>query len=97
MDKTYNSGLSEQELNIEKLVDKIKSTETTLECICLVKQFIKEQTNAIDFVVEMAFADGFFAGSGKKISKEQLKSYFDFLELQIPKSFEKTYAGGENF
>lgn len=85
-----NSGLSQQELEIEKLVDTIKSTETTLECICLVKQFIKQQTTAIDLIIEMSLCDGYRACCGKEIDKQVVKSYFDSFELQIPKSFEKT-------
>ena len=44
MNKYSNSGLSEQELELEKLVDKIKTTESTLECIRLVSEFITDST-----------------------------------------------------
>lgn len=85
-----NSGLSYEELEIEKLVDKIKLTETTLECIGLVNQFIKEKTNAIDLITEISLCDGYRACCGKELGKEAIKLYFDSMELQIPKSFEKT-------
>ena len=41
MNEFENSGLTQHEHEIEKLVDKIKTTETTMECISLVVQFLK--------------------------------------------------------
>jgi hypothetical protein len=42
MDEFQHSCLTQQEVEIEKLVDTIKSTESTLECICAVKKFMYE-------------------------------------------------------
>lgn len=42
---TYpESGLTDYELEIEQLVDKIKSTERTLECIGLIRNFIERKS-----------------------------------------------------
>ena len=42
---TYpESGLTDYELEIEELVDKIKSTERTLECIGLIRNFIERKS-----------------------------------------------------
>jgi hypothetical protein len=39
---TQLSGLSDYELEIEKIVDKIKSEPSTLKCINLLKTLLKE-------------------------------------------------------